>query len=82
MHGFLAVYIVGIAVGEVIVFAIVYGICYLRERIATRVGRGVQSEERERGGEVEMGMRMQRIDEWEDIEREEVGVGVEPKNVS
>ena len=75
-HGFLAVYIVGIAVGEVIVFAIVYGVCYLREKIAAKVGKGIQGDEEGARGEVQM----QEIDEWEDIEREEVGGG--PKSVS
>lgn len=55
-------------------FSIVYGVCYLREKIATRVGRGLQNEEIA-GREVQM----QEIDEWEEIGREEAGTGA-PKS--
>ena len=79
-HGFLAIYIVGIAVGEIIVFAIVYGVCFLREKIAGKVGRGIQRDEEGGAGGFSRGeVQMQEIDEWEDIEREEVGGS---KNVS
>jgi len=68
-HGLLAAYIVGIAVGECIVFAIIWGLCWSRERIANHFGRGVGSERPEA-----LGMR-EEIDEWEEIDREELGVG-------
>lgn len=58
-HGLLAAYVVGIAVGECVIFALVYGICYLRERISAKLQRG-----RDDG---ELGQ-PEEIDEWEEVE--------------
>jgi uncharacterized membrane protein HdeD (DUF308 family) len=62
-HGKLAAYIVGIAVAECIIFAIVYGICVLREKLISlsshaRASRGISSNEAKQG-----------LDEWEELER-------------
>jgi len=65
-HGLLAGYIVGIAVGECIVFAVIRGVCCLRERITRarfhRSFADVHNQE-------EMG-------EWQDVERPETPTAV------
>jgi hypothetical protein len=62
-HGKLAAYIVGIAVAECIIFAIVYGVCILREKLIsmfchTRASRIISSNEKKQG-----------LDDWEELER-------------
>ncbi|KIM76712.1 hypothetical protein PILCRDRAFT_826110 [Piloderma croceum F 1598] len=61
----LAAFIIGIAVGECIVFSAVWGLCYLREWLSRRLrvgaeATGVRS--------VQAGTR-EAIDEWEELER-------------
>jgi hypothetical protein len=67
-HAFLAVYIVGIGVGDAIVFVIARGVTVLRQRFVVRRGllekddsHGVMG----RGGEGGTG---EAIDEWEEVE--------------
>jgi len=62
-HGFLAAYIVGIAVGECIVFSVVWGVCYLRERLSTRLKLSAASVS------IEDGRGPEEIDEWQEIDR-------------
>ena len=65
--GLLAAYIVGIGVGECVVFCAVRGVCCLRERIWRR-GKGVRVGVGVVGGVV-VGAGVEEIDEWEEIER-------------
>jgi hypothetical protein len=61
-HGLLAAYIVGIAVAECIIFALVWGICCLRERITrTRSGRSLLDAHDP-----------EEIEDWQDVERPDV----------
>jgi len=55
-HGFLAAYIIAIAIGECLVFAVVCGVCLLRERVVGRRRAGA-------------GQARQEMDEWEEIDR-------------
>jgi len=66
-HGFLAAYIVGFAVGEIIVFALARGVVVLRQRLAIRLGRLAKDDGviGEGAGEA--------IDEWTEIERPVAG---------
>ncbi|KII83926.1 hypothetical protein PLICRDRAFT_46698 [Plicaturopsis crispa FD-325 SS-3] len=57
-HGLVAAYVFGIAIGQVIIFSLVRGICILRNRIAARLSSS-------RGGASDV----EAIDEWEEIDR-------------
>ncbi|TDL21223.1 hypothetical protein BD410DRAFT_789978 [Rickenella mellea] len=63
-HGKLAGWIVGIAVGGAIIFSITRTMCYLRERILARYGRGSGSVVSRSGS-----VMSQRTEEWETVER-------------
>lgn len=52
-HGKLAVYIVGIAVAECIIFAIVYGLCVLRQKLVSKFGGKTRAK--------------QGLNEWEEV---------------
>ena len=60
----LAAYIIGIGIGECVVFCVVQGVCLLRERVVIRIRRkrGWSSGAGTGGGAEE-------IDEWEEVER-------------
>ncbi|KAF7348778.1 hypothetical protein MVEN_01397400 [Mycena venus] len=64
-HGLLAAYIIGIGVGDVIVFALARGIVVLRQRLTIRSGRLAKDDGEVigRGGDAEA------VDEWQEIER-------------
>jgi hypothetical protein len=67
-HGKLAAYIVGIAVAECIIFALIYGIIVLREKLIaifchSKAGRDRTTSEKRQG-----------LDEWEQLEMSEVPV--------
>ncbi|KAJ7719295.1 hypothetical protein B0H16DRAFT_1607044 [Mycena metata] len=70
-HGFLAAYIVGIAVGEAVVFVLARTVALLRQRLAIRRGillaHDSDAGNKERTGEA--------IDEWEEVERPVPGGG-------
>lgn len=55
-HGFLAAYIIGIAVGGCVVFGIVKGACVLRRRLSFRYGRFEDYSSPEA------------LEEWQDVE--------------
>lgn len=65
----LAAYIIGIAVGDILVFALVRGVVALRQRWAIRSGRLRSASDGEVGGAGEA------IDEWEEVERPVMGSG-------
>jgi len=58
-HGLLAAYIVGIGVGECIVFSVVWGLCFLRERLSPR----------SKFAGVRAAQVPEEIDDWQEIER-------------
>ena len=60
-HGVLAAYIIGIGVGECVVFSVVWSMCYFRERFLKRSAACDDVEEGHDGHE--------KIEEWEEIER-------------
>jgi len=62
-HGLLAAYVIGIGVGQCVVFSAVWGMCYLRERFSSRLKRSAAS------GDVPEGHGHEEIDEWEEIDR-------------
>lgn len=66
----LAAYIIGIAVGDILVFALVRGVVALRQRWAIRSGRLRSASDGEAGGGVG-----EAIDEWEEVERPVMGSG-------
>ncbi|KAJ7811005.1 hypothetical protein B0H14DRAFT_2861385 [Mycena olivaceomarginata] len=65
----LAAYIIGIAAGDILVFALVRGVVALRQRWAIRSGRLRSASDGEVGGAGEA------IDEWEEVERPVMGSG-------
>ncbi|KAF7338895.1 hypothetical protein MSAN_02212700 [Mycena sanguinolenta] len=65
--GQLAGYIIGIAVGDVLLFAIARGVAVLRQRYALRSGRLAKGDGDGLGGSAEA------IDEWQEIERPVAG---------
>lgn len=72
-HAKLAAYIIGIAVGEIIVFAIVRGIAVLREQWAVKHGRVLRVSEKEgHDGWQGVGASSRgpsNEEEWEEIQR-------------
>jgi len=58
-HGLLAGYIVGIAVAECIIFAVVRGICYLRKRITRTHSSRFLLDAHD----------PEEIEDWQDVER-------------
>jgi hypothetical protein len=82
-HAKLAAYIIGIPVGEAIIFAIVRGIVVLRERWAAKSGRVLKvggNEGPDVWQGVDAGSRGPSSDEdWEKIQRPSGGVGANVK---
>ncbi|KAF7348781.1 hypothetical protein MVEN_01397700 [Mycena venus] len=68
-HAFLAAYIIGIGVGDVVVFVLARGVVVLRQRLAIRFGRLAKDDGEVMGG----GEGTEAIDEWEEIERSVTG---------
>ncbi|KAF7348776.1 hypothetical protein MVEN_01397100 [Mycena venus] len=68
-HGLVAAYIIGIGVGDVVVFALARGVVVLRQRLAIRSGRLAKDD----GEVIGSGGDAEAIDEWQEIERPVAG---------